>query len=252
MGELTKIILIGTIAGVFGTGIGGMIIAFLGRPRGNMLCFLLTFSSGIMIAVVFHDLIPEALALGNMSSTLLGIALGVGGLYLLNKYIPHAHLPQRRGVDQRHRSTVRLMRTGMLLGLGIAMHNFPEGLAIGAGYMASEELGFGLALALALHNIPEGMAMAAPLVAGGLGRYRVMFWTALAGLPMGIGALVGGLFGGLSASVLSVALGFAAGAMIFLVFHELIPEAQRLNNPRSSILGAIVGVLLGLFGLLVL
>ena len=60
MGELTKIILIGTIAGVFGTGIGGMIIAFLGRPRGNMLCFLLTFSSGIMIAVVFHDLIPEA------------------------------------------------------------------------------------------------------------------------------------------------------------------------------------------------
>ena len=252
MSELVKIILVGTVAGVLGTGIGGLIIAFLGRPRGNMLCFLLTFSSGIMIAVVFHDLIPEALALGNVGSTLLGIILGILILAMLNRYLPHAHLPQRRGVDEHHGSTTRLMRTGILLGIGIAMHNFPEGLAIGAGYMASEQLGFGLAFALALHNIPEGMAMAAPLVAGGLSRHKVVFWTALAGLPMGIGASVGGLFGSLSTEVLSVALGFAAGAMTFLVFHELIPEARKFNNPRSSILGAIIGVILGLFALLAL
>lgn len=252
MGELIKIVLIGTIAGVVGTGTGGLIITFLGRPKGNMLCFLLTFSSGIMIAIVFHDLIPEALLLGSISSTLLGIALGIWGLYLLNRHLPHAHLPQRRCVDQHHRSTTRLMRTGILLGLGIAMHNLPEGLAIGAGYAASEELGWGLAFALALHNIPEGMAIAAPLVAGGLHRYKVVFWTAFAGLPTGIGALVGGMFGNLSPEILSVALGFAAGAMVFLVFHELIPEAQKLNNPRSSILGAIIGVLVGLFTLLAL
>lgn len=252
MNELVRIVLVGSVAGVLGTGIGGLIIGFLGRPHRRMLSFLLTFSSGIMIAVVFYDLIPEALALGNIGSTLTGIFLGIISLTLLNKHLPHSHLPQRREVDNHHRASTRLVRTGALLGLGIAMHNFPEGLAIGAGYVASQELGIGLAIALALHNIPEGMAMAAPLVAGGMDRYRVLLWTVLAGVPMGLGALVGGLFGNFSVLVLSTALGFAAGAMIFLVFHELIPEARKLNNPRSSILGTIIGIALGLFALFLL
>lgn len=252
MSELVKIVVVGTVAGVLGTGIGGLVISFLGRPRRSMLCFLLTFSSGIMIAVVFYDLIPEALTLGGLGPTFLGTFLGVAISAMLNKYLPHSHLPQRREIDGHHRSSARLMRTGVLLGLGIAMHNFPEGLAIGAGYIASQELGFGLALALALHNIPEGMAMAAPLVASGINRYQVLLWTALAGVPMGFGAFLGSVFGNFSDSTLSIALGFAAGAMIFLVFHELFPEARKLNNPRSAAFGTITGIILGIIALIAL
>jgi ZIP family zinc transporter len=144
-----------------------------------------------------------------------------------------------------------LIQTGLFLGLGIAAHNFPEGLVIGAGYLASQELGFSLALALCLHNIPEGMAMAAPLLAGGVGRTSAVLLTIAAGLPMGLGALAGGLFGQLTPTTLAGTLGFAAGAMLFLVFHELLPEANCLDFPLAATLGAIFGVMLGL-GLLVI
>ncbi len=250
MNALVKVTLVGTIAGVLGTGMGGLLIALLGRPRRRTLSFLLTFSGGIMVAVVFNDLIPEALELGNGISTGIGIILGIFGLYLLNRFIPHFHSPPDQLKDGDHNLTTGLVRAGLLLGLGIAMHNFPEGLAIGAGYAASEVLGFGLAIALGLHNIPEGMAMAAPLLAGGVPRSEVIFWSALAGLPMGFGALIGAAFGGLSAPFLSIVLSFAAGAMVFLVFHELLPEAHKLKEMRSAIIGFIVGILLGLFSLL--
>lgn len=245
MNELFKVILVSTAAGVLGTGAGGFIITLVKRPKRKTLCFLLTFAAGIMVAVVFHDLIPEALALGSIASTIVGVLFGLIGLNLLNHLIPHTHLPQRRKIDGKHQPN-RLLRTGLLLGLGIAIHNFPEGIAIGAGYIASDTLGFGLALALALHNIPEGMAMAAPLLAGGLNKTRIVFWAILAGLPMGLGALAGSIFGGLSIQFLSAALGFAAGAMLFLVFHELFPEAKKLNSPRSFLTGTFVGAFIGI------
>lgn len=245
MWDLGRIVFLGTMAGVLGTGAGGFSLALFGRPKGNLLSFLLAFSSGIMLAVVFQDLIPESLVLGNPAFTFLGIVLGVVALWVTSLCLPHP--PANHPLP-----TTRLVQTGVLLGLGIAMHNLPEGLAIGAGYVASEELGLGLAFALSLHNIPEGMAMAAPLIAGGLSRVKVVLWTIVTGLPMGIGALFGGLFGSGSPLILAGALGFAAGAMLFLVFHELLPQAQRLGFPRYSTLGVIIGVFLGLFALLAL
>lgn len=250
MSFLWRVTLIGMVAGIVGTGLGGLSITLLGIPKQSFLGFLMAFSSGIMIAVVFQDLIPEALHLGTVGSTFMGLLLGIGILILVNRHLPHTHgASQRREYDsQRSRFT----RTGILLGLGIGMHNLPEGLAIGAGYVASEELGLGLAIALALHNIPEGMAMAGPMVAGGLSRKKVVMWTALAGLPMGIGAFVGSIFGSLSQFILSMALGFAAGAMIYLVFHELLPEAHKMNCPRIATSGAVIGILIGLLALLTL
>ncbi len=229
MWELGRIVFLGTMAGVVGTGTGGIIVSILGRPKNGFLSFLLAFSGGIMLAVVFQDLIFEALALGDLLTTLLGVALGASALMLMIPYVP-------TGLGQM----------GLLVGLGISLHNLPEGIAIGAGYLASQNLGFSLSLALCLHNIPEGMAMAAPLLAGGLPRERAVLLTILAGIPMGIGALIGGLFGELSPKALALALSFAAGAMLFLVFHELLPGAQELKHPRASTCGAILGVLLGL------
>ena len=241
MWELGRIVFLGTMTGVLGTGAGGLLVSLWGRPKDAFLSILLAFSGGIMLAVVFQDLITEALDLAGMGRTLLGIVLGALALQLTAARLGDERLP-----------STGLVQTGLLLGLGIALHNLPEGLAIGAGYLASQDLGFSLALALCFHDIPEGMAMAAPLLAGGFDRKKVVVLTVIAGIPTGIGALIGGLLGNLSPQALGGALACAAGAMLFLVFHELIPQAQNFKHPWASTFGAILGILVGLVFLVML
>lgn len=235
MWELSRIVFLGAMAGVLGTGAGGLLLSFLRRPKDALLSFLLAFSAGIMLAVVFQDLILEAFSLGGLGVTLGGIVLGVLALFMMTSFVGDSRL-----------YATGLAKTGLLLGFGIALHNLPEGLAIGAGYLASHNMGLSLALALCIHNIPEGMAMAAPLLAGGYNQTHVVLLTILAGLPMGVGALLGGLLGSLSARSLAGSLGFAAGAMLFLVFHELLPQAHHGGVPVASTCGAIMGILVGL------
>ncbi len=135
---------------------------------------------------------------------------------------------------------------GILLGLGIALHNIPEGLAIGAGYASSDQLGLELALIMGIHNLPEGVAIAAALDAGGCRKSKTMLITALAGLPMAAGAFIGAMLGIVSPLVLSVSLGFAAGAMLFVTCDELIPNAQNLARGHSATLGFLLGVVTGI------
>lgn len=232
MKELVSIVILGTMSGLIGTGLGGLLLALGGRPSPVELSFLLSLAGGVMLAVTFQDLIPQAVQLGGLGTALLGLTLGAAALAILRRYLPEG----RSG----------LARTGLLIGAGIALHNLPEGLAVGAGSLASPQLGFNLALALCFHDIPEGMAMAAPLLAAGLARVKVVFWTILAGLPMGAGALVGALLGTLSPVTLAASLGFAAGAMLYLVFQELLPQADALRYPSAATLGSLVGVVLGL------
>ncbi|MGI6672857.1 MAG: ZIP family metal transporter [Limnochordia bacterium] len=232
MWDLARLVYLGTIAGLLGTGAGGIVLALGRRPQGAELSFHLGLSSGVMLAVVFQDLIPEALALQGAGPAVVGLAAGVAALLLLKPFFTGG--------------SSSLIKTGLFLGLGIAAHNFPEGLAIGAGFLAEEELGLGLALALCLHNIPEGMAMAAPLLAGGIGKTKAVLLTLAAGLPMGFGALAGGILGSLTPGTLAGTLGFAAGAMLFLVFHDLLREAHRLPHPLATTLGAVFGIVLGL------
>ncbi|NMB00248.1 MAG: ZIP family metal transporter [Firmicutes bacterium] len=220
------------MTGIIGTGLGGILLALGKRPKGDTLGFLLGLSSGVMLAVVFQDLIPEALMLKGLGITFAGVILGVISLLAITPFLPQG--------------TTSLTRTSLLLGIGIALHNLPEGLAIGAGYLASPNLGLSLALALCLHDIPEGMAMAAPLLAAGFAKDEVVLWTILAGLPMGLGALIGGVLGTLSPETLAGSLSFAAGAMLFLVFHELLPQALDGTSPLITTMGAIIGVLIGL------
>lgn len=253
--NIIRITLIGILAGILGTGVGGLLVLFVNFGSGPGLSFLLAASGGIMISISLMELIPEAVEVGSKGWAALGLLLGVIILFVLDMVLPHTHsslvLRGKSGVYHGER-TAKLRSAGILIGLGIALHNLPEGLAIGAAYAHQEALGLGVALLIALHNIPEGMAMAVPLRAGEMSAANVILSTGLAGLPVGLGALVGAWFGQVSPAVLSVCLGFAAGAMMYVVSDELIPEAHFCARGEYPTIGLVAGVVLGILLILVL
>lgn len=230
---------IGFVVGILGTGAGGLLTLLLNHPSNRLLSSILGFSGGIMVAIVCFDLVPEAMEMGGIYIGLTGLIFGSLLIALLDFVAPHAHF-----LENNDRS--RFIRSGLLLGIGIAMHNLPEGLAIGSGYAHSTGLGLGLALVIALHNIPEGVAMATPMLIGGVAPAKIIAATILAGLPMGIGAFMGSALGSLSPAVLSFSLGFAGGAMLYISFDELIPNAQGMAEGHTSTYGCVVGVILGI------
>jgi len=239
MTSIFYITFIGFLTGILGTVGGGIIILLLKKIEENFLTFILGISAGIMTVVVFLDLIPEALDIGTDISTLSGMFLGVGLIGLLDFVFPHQHF------QGKIRNTY--YKAGMLLAVGIALHNIPEGLAIGAGYSAAQNLGLGLAIIIGIHNFPEGMALATSLCLAGFSSVQILLITFLAGLPMGLGAFAGAYLGKISPFSLSLALGFAAGAMLFITFDDLIPAAHEKNTGKLAIIGILLGVFLGIF-----
>lgn len=231
--------LIGAGAGIIGTGLGGAIAFVLRKPSKRFLSFLLNFSAGLMIAVVCFDLLPEAFEIGNLAYGILGIIIGVGAILFFEGLIA-SYFKQSQKTKEKS-----FIQTGILLGIGIALHNFPEGLAIGSGFTAIESYGLGLSLVIALHDIPEGIAMATPMSIGGIDKFKVFLSAVIAGIPTGIGALVGYLLGEISPTFICICLGFAGGAMLYITCSELIPEARDLHRGRMSSLGLVLGVIVG-------
>lgn len=238
MNYILYITIIGLITGILGTVGGSIIVILFKKIEESFLTFILGVSAGVMTVVVFLDLIPEAIKMGNTTTTLSGMFLGVGLIGLLDYIFPHQHF-QGKLLNGYYRA-------GVLLSIGIALHNIPEGLAIGASYSAARSLGLGLAVIIGVHNIPEGMAVAISLCLAGISSFQILIITFLAGIPMGIGAFVGAYLGNISPFFLSIALGFAAGAMLFITFDDLIPAAHQKNKGKLAIIGILLGVFLGI------
>src|SRR5699024_5745954 len=134
----------------------------------------------VMLIAVFGELIPEALEIAGVVPTFMGIILGISLVLGMDLILPHNHFAGNN--DQNS----RLIKTGIVLGIGIALHNIPEGVAIGVSFGADKRLGYTIALIMLIQNIPEGMAMAAPLHIGGVSRLKTLGITAISGVPMGI------------------------------------------------------------------
>jgi zinc transporter, ZIP family len=235
-----EITILGLAAGVVGTGAGGLVGVFWKRPSIPMMGAILGFSAGIMIAIVFLELIEEALAISGLAAVLTGITAGLFVFWLLDNFLPHKH------PFSSEKEYGGFLKKGMLIAVGIGLHNFPEGLAIGAGFAVSTSVGTTLGILIALHNIPEGLAIAMPLSYGGSTKWQILAATLLAGVPMGLGAFLGAIIGSISPTILSLSLGFAAGAMLYIVCDELIPDAYKLGGRHLPILGISLGILLGI------
>ena len=153
----------------------------------------------------------------------------------------------RNGLRSKNMSEKTLLQTGIAVSIGLAIHNFPEGLAIGSGCDASIQLGVSLALAIAIHDIPEGISMAVPMKNGGMSARKVVHFVVLSGFTTGVGAFLGAVIGNISEQVIATCLAFAAGAMLYIVSGELIPESNKLYMGRMNTIGNIVGFIIGIF-----
>ncbi len=245
MEEILKTTLVGLFFGTFGTTIGGIIGVKFKNPSRKFLSFILAFASGLMLSIVCFDLLPEAFNLASISTTFLGILLGIIIMILCDLLVDKKFNKNIKFKDEKN----KLLKTGIIISIGLALHNFPEGLAIGSGFGASISLGISLAVAICLHDIPEGISMAVPMKNGGMKISKIIFYVVLSGITTGIGAFFGSIIGGISETIIAMCLAFAAGAMIYIVSGELIPESNKLYHGRITAIGNIAGLLIGIIAM---
>lgn len=180
------------------------------------------------MSIICFDLLPEALEISNIAYVILGTIIGIITMILCDLIV------EKKFTIRETNQKGKLLRTGIIVSIGLAIHNFPEGLAIGSGFEASLKLGLSLAIAICLHDIPEGISMAVPMKNGGMRIRKVIFYVILSGITTGIGAFFGAIVGSISETIISLNLSFAAGAMLYIVSGELIPESNKLYNARIS------------------
>ena len=210
MNVILRTTMLGLFFGTFGTTLGGVIGCFFNNVSNKFLSFILSFASGLMMAVICFDLIPEALQISNIMNMLIGVLFGIVIMVICDVIV-------EKNFNKKNYKTNNLLKTGIIVSIGLAIHNFPEGLAIGSGFDVSMKLGIGLALAICLHDIPEGISMAIPMKNGGMKAWKVIFYVILSGVTTGIGAFFGAIIGSISDTIIAISLSFAAGAMLYIV-----------------------------------
>ncbi len=270
---LVNILLLSLMASM-GTGLGGL-IAVIRRPGKRSYGLLMGITAGVMICLAFLELVNEAIELSGWVTATLGFSAGAIFMFILDHFTPHIRFGEKEGFDggkqpkkglglqlgrgygrmrERNRNVdMGLTKTGLLLAVGITIHNLPEGIAVGAGYLVNPQFGLFIAIAILLHNIPEGLATALPLCKGGVCRKDALRVAFLSGLAEPVGAILASIFLVSFKGLLPAALAFAGGVMVFITLDELIPTARQYGHEHYTAIGIILGslfvfVLSGVFG----
>lgn len=283
MDPFVLVIVMTAVAGVAGTGLGGLLGVLFTRNSEKIVSLLLSFAGGVMLCIVCLDLLSDALgqapdSVGNVFLVIGMTLVGFCVIYGLNAIIDKRTNKQVKHIDKQHPKTAdqlselihsdhyeehkkeyeqtkeqksrrQLFVAGLVMAFAIALHNFPEGMVIGASY-ASDIAdggtgGLAVAIVIGLHNIPEGMSVAVPLVAGGMKKWSATLITAVTGAPTILGAMLGFFLGTLSPVWLSVSLSFASGAMLYVVFGELLPESILMWRSKAPAFAMLIGLLVG-------
>ncbi|MEA4894948.1 MAG: ZIP family metal transporter [Oscillospiraceae bacterium] len=251
MSDLLKVI-VGIIVPLLGTTLGAGTVFFVkGDMKPSIQKALLGFASGVMIAASVWSLLIPAIEMEKVSEgiawlpAVVGFLFGIGFLLFLDSFIPHLHLNS----DRPEGRPSRLGRSLMLV-LAVTLHNIPEGMAVGvvlAGMLGGGETGittasaFALAIGIAIQNFPEGAIISMPLVGSGMSRGKAFRYGFLSGVVEPAGAILTIALTALVTPLLPYILSFAAGAMIYVVVEELIPEAQAGEHSNIGTIGVALG-----------
>ena len=255
MNNIVKVI-IGIAIPFLGTTLGAAMVFFMKRSMGTRTQkALLGFASGVMIAASIWSLLIPAIEMSSPSDTawlpaVVGFLAGIGFLLALDSLIPHLHL----NTEQPEGRPSTLGRSLMLV-LAVTLHNIPEGMAVGvvlSGMLTGSQIittagAFALAIGIAIQNFPEGAIISMPLVGTGLSKRKAFSYGFLSGVVEPIGAIITILLTSLIQPVLPYILSFAAGAMIYVVVEELIPESQAGEHSNIGTIGVALGFALMMF-----
>ncbi|PWW19506.1 ZIP family zinc transporter [Cytobacillus oceanisediminis] len=235
-------VFIGSVLSAFSTGLGALLILFMkGSVTHRWRDTLLAFTAGIMMAASTMGLIPEALNIGGFIPLAAGIFLGVLALTLLEKNIPH--------LDLQHSSKgIEFDEKAMLIIAAIILHNIPEGLSVGVSYASSsQDTGNLIAFAIGLQNAPEGLLVALFLINQKISKLKAFMIATLTGAIEIVMSLLGFYLTSYIEFLVPYGLAFAAGAMLFIIYKELIPESHGDGNERTSTYSFITGLLFMIF-----
>lgn len=236
---IEETILLGSMASLLAglaTGAGALPILFVTKVSDRLLDVMLGFSAGVMLAATSFSLIVPAIDMSGPWVAVLGLVCGALVLHLIDRFIPHFHpILGREGRPSK-------LSKVWLFTIAITIHNFPEGLAVGVSFgTGNVAAGLVVAMAIGLQNMPEGLAVALPLLREGYSRRRSVWYGTLTGLVEPIGGLLGIALVSIFHPILPWALAFAAGAMLFVVSDEMIPESHRKGFEREATFGLIIG-----------
>lgn len=256
-------ILLTVLAGL-STGIGSAIAFFIRTPKYSYLGVLLGFSAGVMIYISFTELLGTAIRDVGFVGANIAFFIGILFIAVIDIFVPHEYEEERAissqpgigEIGQQKKSGLpppltppskpSLMRSGTLLALGIAIHNFPEGL-VTFTCVAAGDIAFGImiAVAIAIHNIPEGIAVSVPIFYATGSRRRAFTYSFLSGLTEPVGALIGYaiLLPFLTPALLSSIIAFVAGIMVYISLDEILPLAHRYGKEHLVIIGLGIGML---------
>ncbi|NMA06543.1 MAG: zinc transporter ZupT [Ruminococcaceae bacterium] len=257
MSDFLRALLMSTLAGL-STGIGSLLAFFSKRTDKRFLSFSMGFSGGVMIYVSFMELLPSAIngledVYGHTKSLIYSNLAFFGGIVLIaliDRLIPEMHNPheskQMCDVDDIILDRNRLIRTSVMTALGIAIHNFPEGLAAFISSLYQPELAVSIVIAIALHNIPEGIAISVPFYCATGSRKKAFLLSLASGFAEPLGGVIGYLILApfLGDTLLGLLFAGVAGIMVYISLDELLPAAKEYGDGHLPIYGVIAGMVM--------
>jgi ZIP family zinc transporter len=225
---------------------GSVVSLMIRRPGPGFMAFSLGFSAGVMMLVSFAELLRVSIDGIGFGPAMIAFFAGIGVMFLVDVVVPHEFISEHGSPKVCDDQVNALLRTGVLLAIGIGIHNLPEGMATFAGALKNRGLGIAIATAIALHNIPEGIAVAVPVYCATGSRSKALLWSSLSGVAELVGALLAAavLMPLLTAGVLNTTLAAVAGLMAFISFDELIPGSYAYHRDHMSVAGVVTGMAL--------
>ncbi len=231
------------------TTLGSVLVLFIRRPKeieksSLILDVGMAFSSGIMTVASFTSLLLPAIELSGIMEPLLGFLVGAMSIYTLNRLIPHEHFI--RGYEGPQWG-IRKLKAAWLVALAIIIHNLPEGMAIGASTALDPREGGIVGIAIGIQDFPEGLAVALPVAIATGNRLLAVLVGAISGASEILTSLLAVIGGVYSVDLLPFLLGFGAGAMMYVVSHEALPESHRTGHEENATIGFFLGFIVMLY-----
>jgi len=238
------------LAGI-STGIGSLIAFFIKEVKPVHMAIFMGFSAGVMIYISFAELLFTSIIDIGFANASLFFFIGIALIAVIDFLLPHEYEEEHSCREIQNKG---LLKAGMLIAIGIAIHNFPEGMAMLFSTLKDPQLGLLLVVAIALHNIPEGISVSFPIYCATNSRKKAFLWSFASGLAEPLGALIGFfiIFPFLTPYILSAILAVVAGIMIFISFDELIPISLRTKEEHIAVASVFFGMLFSAFTIILL